>query len=145
MCACKDTLLIPAADRKPPPRASEGNALLSDSAPPNFCKMHSAHFPAQAVSLNAFCSCGASGGPVQVDLSDHLCLLDKTWHIGFYTPAPHPLRVFKSPLQRCLVLSQPDYSSAVTKLSPTYQQILLPLINGAPPHPLQRINFFCPF
>lgn len=55
--------------------------------------MHSAHFPAQAMSLNVFCSCGPSGGPIQINLPDHLCLLDKTWHIGFLiSPASYFLK-----------------------------------------------------
>lgn len=49
--------------------------------------MHPAHFPAQQMSLNVFCSCGPSGEPIQINLPDHLCLLDKTWHIGLYSPA----------------------------------------------------------
>lgn len=39
------------------------------------------------MSLNVFCSCGPSGGPIQINLPDLLCLLDKTWHIGFYSPS----------------------------------------------------------
>lgn len=49
--------------------------------------MHPAHFQAQQMSLNVFCSCGASGRPIQINLPGYLCLLDKTWHIGFYSPS----------------------------------------------------------
>lgn len=38
------------------------------------------------MSLNVFCSCGASGGASHINLPDHLCLLDKTWHTGFDFP-----------------------------------------------------------
>lgn len=38
------------------------------------------------MSLNVFCSCGASGGAIHINLPDHLCLLDKTWHTGFDFP-----------------------------------------------------------
>lgn len=76
--------------------------------------MHPAHFQAQRMSLNVFCSCGPSGRPIQINLPDCLCLLDKTWHIGFFIPS----QLFKfCYLERFWFLS--DYSLAVTKFLPT--------------------------
>lgn len=49
--------------------------------------MHPAHLQAQQMSLNVFCSCGLLGRPIQINLPGDLCLLDKTWHIGFYSPS----------------------------------------------------------
>lgn len=81
----------------------------------NYAKCIQLIFPAQAMSLNVFCSCGPSGGPIQINLPDHLCLLDKTWHIGFFNLPASSLETYRCPDIYILVLSQPGYSSAVTK------------------------------
>lgn len=59
----------------------------------------SSSFPVTLMSLNVFCSCGRSAWTIQINLPRSQCLLDKTWHIGFFG------LLFPPPV---LVLSQND-------------------------------------
>ncbi len=84
-CRCKPRWVVSVSTPLLVGKRQHNPALEQQAA--KLCKMHPAHFPAQQMSLNVFCSCGPSGGPIQINLPDHLCLLDKTWHIGFYSPS----------------------------------------------------------